>query len=476
MTAQKTKVVLLACGSFSPITNMHLRMFELARDYLEDTGRYTVVKGIISPVGDGYKKKGLIEDCHRLEMNSDWITVDDWGIQQPEWVETAKVLRHNHAELISSCDNNSNNGYTVRCGKRRQLEQNTTICQIGFSFNTKADTPQLKLLCGADMLESFGVPNLWKPEDIEEIVGHYGVVCITRCGSDAEKFINQSNVLSRHRKNIHVVQEWVTNEISATHVRCALRKGHSVRYLVPDPGVGYIQDHSLYNEGDLKNADDILAPLQRYTSANCASSSGIDQGGMDASPETPEENSPIEMPKVRKNKISTFFQKLFWISARPKTDPTVSEPLYVPDASALEPISQMDIFVTEQSSVPIPSVPEPEPELDLVNPKDMGVPGLSSSELEPVSSEGLKVDVNNAISELKSPTLMSEDLTDPAGPSTEVARSSSGIDQGDMDASPETPEENRPIENTKVRKKNKISAFFQKLFGDLRCERSLAYI
>lgn len=33
-----TKVVLLACGSFNPITNMHLRMFELARDYLEDTG------------------------------------------------------------------------------------------------------------------------------------------------------------------------------------------------------------------------------------------------------------------------------------------------------------------------------------------------------------------------------------------------------------------------------------------------------
>lgn len=33
-----SKVVLLACGSFNPITNMHLRMFELARDHLEDTG------------------------------------------------------------------------------------------------------------------------------------------------------------------------------------------------------------------------------------------------------------------------------------------------------------------------------------------------------------------------------------------------------------------------------------------------------
>ncbi len=39
---EKTKVVLLACGSFNPITNMHLRMFELARDHLEDTGMFQI--------------------------------------------------------------------------------------------------------------------------------------------------------------------------------------------------------------------------------------------------------------------------------------------------------------------------------------------------------------------------------------------------------------------------------------------------
>lgn len=31
-------VVLLACGSFNPITNMHLRLFEVARDHLHQTG------------------------------------------------------------------------------------------------------------------------------------------------------------------------------------------------------------------------------------------------------------------------------------------------------------------------------------------------------------------------------------------------------------------------------------------------------
>ncbi|XP_058620443.1 nicotinamide/nicotinic acid mononucleotide adenylyltransferase 1 isoform X2 [Onychostoma macrolepis] len=242
--------------------------------------RYRVVKGIISPVGDGYKKKGLIEACHRLEMarlatlNSDWITVDDWESQQLEWVETAKVVRWEHLEIMHhaehiSSENNNDEVDTVRCGKRRKLGQNTIICQSSSYINPKEDTPHLNLLCGADVLESFGVPNLWKPEDIEEIVGRYGVACITRYGSDPEKFINQSDVLYKHRKNIHMVREWVTNEISATHVRRALRRGQSVRYLLPDPVVRYIQEHSLYSaESEQKNADAVLAPLQRYTSTN----------------------------------------------------------------------------------------------------------------------------------------------------------------------------------------------------------------
>ncbi|XP_048860924.1 nicotinamide/nicotinic acid mononucleotide adenylyltransferase 1-like [Brienomyrus brachyistius] len=96
---KKTKVVLLSCGSFNPVTNMHLRMFELARDQLEDTGQYEVVKGILSPVGDGYMKIGLIEASHRVEMaklaveSSSWIEVDSWESREAEWLETVKVLQ-----------------------------------------------------------------------------------------------------------------------------------------------------------------------------------------------------------------------------------------------------------------------------------------------------------------------------------------------------------------------------------------------
>ncbi|XP_076019475.1 nicotinamide/nicotinic acid mononucleotide adenylyltransferase 1-like isoform X3 [Genypterus blacodes] len=128
---------------------------------------------------------------------------------------------------------------------------------------------RLMLLCGADVLESFGVPNLWKQEDIAEIVDRYGVVCITRDGNDPHKFIHQSDTLWTHSGNIHVVHEWATNKISATQMRRALRGGQSVRYLVPDSVVQYIGLHGLYSaESEQKNAEVVLAPLQRYTGAS----------------------------------------------------------------------------------------------------------------------------------------------------------------------------------------------------------------
>uniref|UniRef100_A0A7M4E9Z5 Nicotinamide nucleotide adenylyltransferase 3 n=1 Tax=Crocodylus porosus TaxID=8502 RepID=A0A7M4E9Z5_CROPO len=92
-------LILLACGSFNPITNMHMRLFELARDHLHQTGQYHVIEGIISPVSDNYRKKGLASAKHRIAMaqlaveTSDWLRVDPWESEQETWTETVKVLR-----------------------------------------------------------------------------------------------------------------------------------------------------------------------------------------------------------------------------------------------------------------------------------------------------------------------------------------------------------------------------------------------
>ncbi|KAG8505593.1 Nicotinamide/nicotinic acid mononucleotide adenylyltransferase 1, partial [Galemys pyrenaicus] len=268
----KTEVVLLACGSFNPITNMHLRLFELAKDHMNGTGKYRVVKGIISPVSDAYRKKGLIAAHHRVIMaelatkSSTWVEVDTWESLQKEWTETAKVLRHHQEKLEASNGGHQQDPPVLeRPGRKRKwTEQRQDFTQKKVLGPKTKGGPKVKLLCGADLLESFGVPNLWKSEDIAQIVGHYGLVCVTRAGNDAQKFIYESDVLWQHQNNIHLVREWVTNDISSTKVRQALRRGLSVRYLVPDLVQEYIEKHGLYSaESEERNAGVVLAPLRR---------------------------------------------------------------------------------------------------------------------------------------------------------------------------------------------------------------------
>ncbi|XP_017502058.1 nicotinamide/nicotinic acid mononucleotide adenylyltransferase 1 isoform X2 [Manis javanica] len=269
--SEKTEVVLLACGSFNPVTNMHLRLFELAKDYMNATGKFRVIKGIISPVGDAYKKKGLISAHHRVIMaelatkNSRWVEVDTWESLQKEWIETVKVLRYHQEKLeAGSCDRQQDSPVLERPGqKRKWVEQRQDYSQKK-PLEPRKGVPKVMLLCGADFLESFGVPNLWKSEDIAQIVEEYGLVCITRAGNDAQKFIYESDVLWKHQNNIHLVDEWITNDISATKIRRALRRGQSIRYLVPDLVQEYIEKYNLYSpESEERNVGVILAPLQR---------------------------------------------------------------------------------------------------------------------------------------------------------------------------------------------------------------------
>lgn len=62
---QKQPIVLVACGSFSPVTYLHLRMFEMAKDYVRQNTNFEIVGGYLSPVSDMYKKPGLLSALHR---------------------------------------------------------------------------------------------------------------------------------------------------------------------------------------------------------------------------------------------------------------------------------------------------------------------------------------------------------------------------------------------------------------------------
>lgn len=98
-------------------------------------------RGFLSPVNDAYKKAGLIESKHRIEMckravaSNDWLQVDTWESEQDSYVTTVRALRH-FDELLN-----------------------------GGAAASSAPT-QVKLLCGADLLETLVKPDVWDPADV----------------------------------------------------------------------------------------------------------------------------------------------------------------------------------------------------------------------------------------------------------------------------------------------------------------------
>ncbi|XXG50576.1 hypothetical protein AAC387_Pa02g4562 [Persea americana] len=207
-------VVLVSTGSFNPPTYMHLRMFELARDAVKSEG-CCVIGGYLSPANDAYKKKGLLSAEHRIQMcelacrSSSLIMVDPWEQR------TLTVL-----ERIKSF-----------------------LCDEGLVPREKL---KVMLLCGSDLLESFSVPGVWIPEQVRAICRDHGVVCIHREGKDIEKIIAADDILCENKSNIIVVDEMVPNQISSTRVRECIMRGQSVKYLMPDEVIDYINEQRLY--------------------------------------------------------------------------------------------------------------------------------------------------------------------------------------------------------------------------------------
>ena len=158
--APGSRVVLLACGSFNPPTFMHLRMMELAKHALETKHGISVLQGIMSPVSDGYRKAGLVSAEHRINMltlatsSSDWIISDPWEAMKPTWTRTLAALQYH-----------------------------TKLARERFGSDVK-----VVLVAGTDIVESFKrvLPNgeeLWKKEDLVDILTSHGVVCLVREGA-----------------------------------------------------------------------------------------------------------------------------------------------------------------------------------------------------------------------------------------------------------------------------------------------------
>ncbi|XP_026273809.1 nicotinamide/nicotinic acid mononucleotide adenylyltransferase 1 isoform X3 [Frankliniella occidentalis] len=262
-------VLLVACGSFNPPTIMHLRMFEIARDHLERLGQSKVIGGVMSPVHDAYEKQDLVSSGHRCSMlrlalaDHDWVRLSEWECKQSGWTRTRQVLQYHQNQLNSTLNANCNSPHK-RQKKFLGIDETDDVGQENFNdwIPDKLDGScnegpvKVMLLCGADVLESFAKPGLWNIKDIETIVSQHGLVVITREGTNPYRFIYESDVLTKHMSNIFIVTEWISNEVSSTKVRRAHRRGDSIKYLVPDSVMKYIDQNQLYVDGSNSTTND----------------------------------------------------------------------------------------------------------------------------------------------------------------------------------------------------------------------------
>ncbi|KAJ4377548.1 Nicotinamide/nicotinic acid mononucleotide adenylyltransferase 1 [Neocucurbitaria cava] len=231
---EKQPLVLVSCGSFSPPTNLHLRMFEEAADFCEFETDYEVVGGFFSPVGDAYKKAGLASAQHRINMtriavedSSTWIGVDPWEPLHKEYLPTVKVLDHFDHEL-----NNVMGGIDTGNGEKRRVH--------------------VALLAGADLIQTMSTPGLWAKEDLSRILGHYGAFILERSGTDIDDALVS---LQQWRDSIRVIPQLIQNDVSSTKIRLFRKRGKSIRYYIPDKVVDYIYEHGLYSDDEKKQAD-----------------------------------------------------------------------------------------------------------------------------------------------------------------------------------------------------------------------------
>ena len=232
--------VLILCGSFNPPTNMHIQLFDLAKDALSEKD-IQVVAGIISPTHDEYKdqKPTLITSKHRVAMvqqalaTNPWIKCSTWEAEQQGWTGMVKVLEY-HRRIIkdSTC---------LESGKFCH----PLFPEISLSSTTPLTAhPRLMLLCGGDLLESFSV---WSDEQIDTVVRDFGLVVITRVGSNPEQYVDQHPILRLYKDNILIVPS-DANSISSTEVRKAVKQGQSITDLVPESVSQYIEDNKIYTQ------------------------------------------------------------------------------------------------------------------------------------------------------------------------------------------------------------------------------------
>lgn len=201
----KSKVGIMG-GTFNPVHNGHLILAEQAREYcnLDDI--------LFMPSGNSYmKEQGEIPDGDtRISMTA--LAIED----NPHFaLSTMEVERK---------------GPTYTCETLAELKKLHPETEYYF-------------IVGADNL--FSIETWWKPE---EILAGCTLIVAARGDKEESAIINKAAELKeKYKARIFLLPER-RFDVSSTEIREKIKRGESVRYLLPDKVIAYIEKNRLYKE------------------------------------------------------------------------------------------------------------------------------------------------------------------------------------------------------------------------------------
>ncbi|CBZ25494.1 conserved hypothetical protein [Leishmania mexicana MHOM/GT/2001/U1103] len=162
-------VVLAICGSFNPIHNAHLKLYDAAKQSIDGADGHVVLGGFLSPVGDAYRKPGLHSAADRVQImrkalcHHPDLNVDTWECQQPVYTRTFFVLQ--------ALEEHVNAWYAQsEPAEMEWLASRDLRVRVVF-------------VCGADLFSSFWIPGCWPLRLLRRLLDSFRVVVVHRDGA-----------------------------------------------------------------------------------------------------------------------------------------------------------------------------------------------------------------------------------------------------------------------------------------------------
>lgn len=196
-------VIIVFGGAFNPPTNSHFSLAEQVVSEYEE-----VEKVLFLPVSDHYPKEDLLAAEHRVEMLS-------------------RVCEKNPYFEVSTLEVNSN----------RLLDTIESLTRI------QKDYPE------HDIWFTVGTDNLrlitsWP--GYEEILTRFKLLILERGEDTVQKVLNDDEELNQYKDQFIKAKDTVRSNCNSTLLRNKLRRGKSIRYLVPDEVYEYAKIKGLY--------------------------------------------------------------------------------------------------------------------------------------------------------------------------------------------------------------------------------------